>query len=119
MSLTEETIQSEQVYDGDLLKVFRDDVRLPDGGSSLREWVTHPGPAAVVPFFNDAQQFSCGSFAIHLGDHSWNYPPESSMRMGRLPNPSPGENSRKRPGGRRRRWSISANRFRASVTPMR
>ena len=53
MSLTEEAIQSEQVYDGDLLKVFRDEVRLPDGATSHREWVDHPGAAAVVPLFED------------------------------------------------------------------
>lgn len=52
-TLTEETIRSEQLVDGVLLKAYRDDVRLPDGGESVREWIDHPGAAAVVPLFED------------------------------------------------------------------
>ncbi|MDT0630509.1 NUDIX hydrolase [Rubrivirga sp. S365] len=48
MSLTEETISSEPVYDGTLLHVRRDEVRLPDGATSVREWIKHPGASAVV-----------------------------------------------------------------------
>lgn len=51
--MQEEQISSEQILDGKLLKVFRDEVRLPDGGTSVREWVKHPGASAVVPLFED------------------------------------------------------------------
>lgn len=51
--LIETTVRSEQLVDGKLLKVFRDDVRLPDGTASVREWIDHPGAAAVVPLFAD------------------------------------------------------------------
>ncbi len=51
--LTEETLASKQLVDGKLLKVFTDKVRLPDGQSSVREWIDHPGAAAVVPLFAD------------------------------------------------------------------
>ena len=51
--LTEYTIKSERVYDGVLLKARRETVRLPDGSSGTREWLDHPGAAAVVPFFGD------------------------------------------------------------------
>ncbi|MEL6616546.1 MAG: NUDIX hydrolase [Bacteroidota bacterium] len=53
MDLTETPISSETVYDGKLLHVLRDEVRLPDGGTSGREWIQHPGAAAVVPLFED------------------------------------------------------------------
>lgn len=53
MDLTEQAIRSEQLVDGALLKVYRDEVRLPDGGTSKREWIDHPGAAAVVPLFED------------------------------------------------------------------
>ncbi|MEM6326658.1 MAG: NUDIX hydrolase [Bacteroidota bacterium] len=53
MDLTETLITSEPVYDGVLLHVRRDEVRLPDGGTSHREWIDHPGAAAVVPLFED------------------------------------------------------------------
>ncbi len=51
--LIETTLRSEQLVDGKLLKVFRDEVRLPDGTASIREWIDHPDAAAVVPLFAD------------------------------------------------------------------
>ena len=51
--LKETTIRSEHLVDGLLLQVYRDEVRLPDGGTSKREWIDHPGAAAVVPLFED------------------------------------------------------------------
>jgi ADP-ribose pyrophosphatase len=46
--LNEETLSSEQVYDGKLLKVQRDTVRLPDGGTSVREYIRHPGASSII-----------------------------------------------------------------------
>ena len=51
--LTETTLRSEQLFEGTFLKVFRDEARLPDGTTAVREWVGHPGGAAVVPLFED------------------------------------------------------------------
>lgn len=51
--LAETTLTSEAVYDGALLHVVRDTVRTPSGGTSVREWIRHPGAAAVVPLFDD------------------------------------------------------------------
>lgn len=53
MNLTESPIQSDVVFDGVLLHVRRDRVRLPDGGESVREWIEHPGASAVLPLFED------------------------------------------------------------------
>ncbi len=53
--LTEKQISSDQLVDGALLKVYRDRVELPDGSTSVREWIDHPGAAAVVPLFEDGQ----------------------------------------------------------------
>ncbi|NBC26392.1 MAG: NUDIX domain-containing protein [Bacteroidetes bacterium] len=51
--LSEKKLSSRQVYDGPLLKVFVDDVRLPDGSTSSRDWINHPGASSVVPVFED------------------------------------------------------------------
>jgi ADP-ribose pyrophosphatase len=53
--LTEHFVSGELVYDGALLKVHRDLVRLPDGGQSAREYIRHPGAVAVVPLFDDGR----------------------------------------------------------------
>ena len=46
-SLEESTLKSDRVFDGLLLKVFRDTVALPDGKEATREWIDHPGAAAT------------------------------------------------------------------------
>jgi ADP-ribose pyrophosphatase len=48
MELNEKTLASELAFDGVLLKLYRDQVELSDGGTSIREVVHHPGGAAVV-----------------------------------------------------------------------
>ena len=53
--LTETQLSSERLVDGVLLKAFRDEVRLPDGESSVREWIDHPGASAIVPIFEDGR----------------------------------------------------------------
>ncbi len=53
--LTEQRLATEQVYDGSLLKVHRDRVRLPDGSEGAREYIRHPGAVAIVPLFDDGR----------------------------------------------------------------
>lgn len=48
MELMEKTLASQQIFDGRLLKVYRDEVELVNGDTSIREFVHHPGGAAVV-----------------------------------------------------------------------
>ena len=53
--LREHFVSGEQVYDGKLLKVYRDVVRLPDGAEAAREYIRHPGAAAIVALFDDCR----------------------------------------------------------------
>ena len=48
MELTELTIDSESVYEGKLLKVFKDNVTLPDGKVTTREYIKHFGAVCIV-----------------------------------------------------------------------
>ena len=48
MELNEKTLNSELIFDGRLLKVYRDEVELINGETSVREFVHHPGGVAVV-----------------------------------------------------------------------
>jgi ADP-ribose pyrophosphatase len=51
---TESSVSSELVYDGRLLKVYRDQVRLHDGSPASREYVKHPGAVMILAFVDEA-----------------------------------------------------------------
>ncbi len=55
--LYEKTISSKKIYDGKIVKIRVDTVRLPDGSESSREVVEHGGAVAVVPVENDKVYF--------------------------------------------------------------
>ena len=47
---TENTVTSDLVYEGGLLKIRRDEVELPDGHRSWREYAVHPGAVMILAF---------------------------------------------------------------------
>lgn len=51
--LIEQTISSKKIFNGRLLHVYLDEVSLPDGSASTREWIKHPGASAVLPVFEN------------------------------------------------------------------
>ena len=50
---TETTVASTLAYDGRLLKVKRDEVRLHNGAPAWREWIEHPGAVMMLAFVDD------------------------------------------------------------------
>jgi len=52
-ALVETLIESHSVYDGNFLKARRDTVRLPNGKTSSREYIVHPGAVVIVPLLSD------------------------------------------------------------------
>lgn len=53
--LVEHTLSSESVFDGVLLKVRRDTVRLPSGGVAVREFICHPGAVVIIAELPDGR----------------------------------------------------------------
>jgi len=53
VNLEEHTIRSEVIASGGMLTVKRDQVRLPNGHQSQREFVLHPGAVVVVPLLDN------------------------------------------------------------------
>lgn len=51
----EETLSSEEVFAGRLLRVHRDQVRLPDGHESVREWIAHPGAVVLIAVLDNGK----------------------------------------------------------------
>ena len=68
--LKESTVSSETVYDGTFLDVRKDIVNLPDGNTSTREWINHPGAACIIPIMPD------GKLALIK---QYRYPVQSTM----------------------------------------
>lgn len=54
-ALHEQMVDSEQVFDGKLLKVYRDSVRLPSGNQATREYIRHPGAVVVVAILDNQE----------------------------------------------------------------
>ncbi|TXI21585.1 MAG: NUDIX hydrolase, partial [Ottowia sp.] len=52
--LRETRVGGGELFKGDFLHAFRDDVRLPDGQVTQREYVVHPGAVMVVPLLQAA-----------------------------------------------------------------
>lgn len=53
--LKEEAQRSELLFEGRFLHARRDEVRLPDGSVSTREYVVHPGAVVVIPLLDDGR----------------------------------------------------------------
>lgn len=49
----EETITTTKIYDGKIISLQKDVVRLPNGKTSERELIKHPGAVAIIPITED------------------------------------------------------------------
>ena len=54
-NLIETELDTECVFAGKLLNVWRDQVSLPDGAVSLREYVKHPGAVVILAYLDDGR----------------------------------------------------------------
>lgn len=48
-SLEEKKLSSKKIFQGKLINLFLDHVKLPNGETSTREWVDHPGAVCIIP----------------------------------------------------------------------
>ncbi len=64
--LTEKQLSSSAVYDGRLLHVREDEVLLPNGNTSRREYIVHPGAVVVVPLLANGDVLMVRQFRYPL-----------------------------------------------------
>lgn len=64
--LTEKTLSSRNIYDGRLLHVREDQVLLPNGNTSTREYIVHPGAVVVVPLLDNGDVLMVRQFRYPL-----------------------------------------------------
>src|SRR5699024_1840586 len=50
---TEKTLQTKEIFSGNIISVQVDNVLLPDGNESTREIVKHPGAVAIIAITDD------------------------------------------------------------------
>ena len=70
----EERVDSEEVYAGKLFQVFKDRVRLPNGRTTTREIVRHPGSVAIIPRRSDGRIVLVRQFRYVTGRELWEIP---------------------------------------------
>ena len=71
---TEKKLASRTPYRGRLLTIHEDEVRLPDGKSSTREYIEHPGAALILPIFDDGSVLLERQYRYPVGMHCYELP---------------------------------------------
>ena len=67
VDLSELKLDGETVFDGRLLKVQRDTVRLPNGATTIREHIVHPGAVMILPVLPNGDLVMERQFRYPLG----------------------------------------------------
>lgn len=66
--LIEEKISETSVFDGVLLHVKKDTVKLPNGKEATREWIKHPGASSVLPILPNGNVVLVKQYRYPLGE---------------------------------------------------
>lgn len=53
--LVETTVASEEIFDGQVVHLYKDDISLPNGKPATREVIRHVGAVAIVPMTEDGK----------------------------------------------------------------
>ena len=63
----ETAASSELIFDGKVLHLYRDEIDLPDGGRSFREYCKHNGAVCVVPLTREGEVVCIRQYRYALG----------------------------------------------------
>ncbi len=66
-TLEEVKITSEEIFDGHVVHLFNDTVRLPNGNTGTRETIRHIGAVAIVPMTEDGKVIVERQFRYPMG----------------------------------------------------
>jgi ADP-ribose pyrophosphatase len=72
--LSETLLTTQQVYKGGFLDVRRDTVQLPNGKSTSREYVVHPGACVVIPLLDNGDVILEKQFRYPVGREMIEFP---------------------------------------------
>lgn len=66
-NLEEYMLSSEELFDGQVVHLFKDTVQLPNGKSAIRETIRHIGAVAIVPLTEDGKVIVERQFRYPVG----------------------------------------------------
>ena len=69
MDYTEHTLSAREIFRGRVFTVHVDKVSLPDGRTSTREIVEHPGGAAILPVDEEGNAYCVRQYRYAVGAH--------------------------------------------------
>lgn len=67
-ALKETTLKSEVIFQGNFLRIYKDDIQLADGTKSFREYIKHPGAALIVPVLANGNFLMVKQFRYAVGE---------------------------------------------------
>ena len=74
VDLTETQLASETVFQGKLLRVKCDEVRLPDGKTATREYIEHDGAVMIIPLLDSGEIVMERQYRYALRRHCLEFP---------------------------------------------
>jgi 8-oxo-dGTP pyrophosphatase MutT (NUDIX family) len=74
MSHNYEVVSTERRYDGPVISLRSDVVRMPGGGTAVRDVVEHPGAVGVVALDDDERVLMIRQYRHPVGDYLWELP---------------------------------------------
>jgi 8-oxo-dGTP pyrophosphatase MutT (NUDIX family) len=69
-----ELVASEEIYQGRIITLRKDIVKMPGGGESVREVVHHPGAVGVVAIDDQDRVVMLRQYRHPVGEHLWELP---------------------------------------------
>ena len=67
-NLQETKLSSQPIFDGDVLHIYKDTVRLPNGRTSTREYTVHHGAVCVIPLLENGDVLLERQFRYAMGE---------------------------------------------------
>ena len=74
MAHIETTLDSKEIFNGRVIRVTVDTVRLENGNTSTREIVHHHGGACVLPVDDEGNVYMVRQFRYAMGEEIWELP---------------------------------------------
>lgn len=74
MNFTEKLSKRNRIYKGNAVDFYCDEIILPDGKKATREYLSHPGAVAVIPFVDKKNIILVSQYRYPVGRLTWEIP---------------------------------------------